>query len=30
LQLHVHTAREVMIGSILGLATSLIGMLVLF
>lgn len=30
LQLHVHTAREVMIGSILGLATSLIGMSVLF
>ncbi len=30
LQLHVHTSREVMIGAILGLATSLTGMVILF
>lgn len=30
LQLQAHTSREVMIGSIAGLATSLVGMLVLF
>ena len=30
LQLHVHTLREVMWGSVAGLATSIVGMLVLF